>query len=139
MIALDTNLLARFYVEDPNDPEAANQRPIARRILAGSPRLFVPLTVVLELEWVLRAFYGFRAADFIRVVEHLLGLPNVSVEDWPRVADALAWHGEGLDFADALRLRAGPHCDAFYTFDDRRFARRAARLGIKPAVVVPTA
>lgn len=139
MIALDTNLLARFYVEDPNDPEAANQRPIARQILAGSPRLFVPLTVVLELEWVLRAFYGFRAADFIRVVEHLLGLPNVSVEDWPRVADALVWHGEGLDFADALHLRAGPHCDAFYTFDDRRFARRAARLGIEPAVVVPTA
>jgi predicted nucleic-acid-binding protein len=139
MIALDTNLLARFYVEDPNDPEAANQRPIARRILAGSPRLFVPLTVVLELEWVLRAFYGLRAADYNRVVEHLLGLPNVSVEDWPRVADALAWHGEGLDFADALHLRAGPHCDAFYTFDDRRFARRAARLGIKPAVVVPTA
>ena len=139
MIALDTNLLARFYVEDPNDPEAANQRPITRRILADSPHLFVPLTVVLELEWVLRAFYGFRAADFIRVVEHLLGLPNVSVEDWPRVADALAWHGEGLDFADALHLRASRHCDAFYTFDDRRFARRAARLGIKPAVVVPTA
>ncbi|MEI2806907.1 MAG: type II toxin-antitoxin system VapC family toxin [Albidovulum sp.] len=139
MIALDTNLLARFYVEDPNDPEAANQRPITRRILADSPHLFVPLTVVLELEWVLRAFYGFRAADFIRVVEHLLGLPNVSVEDWPRVADALAWHGEGLDFADALHLRASRHCDAFYTFDDRRFARRAARLGIEPALVVPTA
>jgi len=42
--------LARFYVEDPNDPEAAKQRPIARRILTDSPHLFVPLTVVLELE-----------------------------------------------------------------------------------------
>jgi predicted nucleic-acid-binding protein len=113
MIALDTNLLARFYVEDPNDPEAAKQRPIARRILTDSPHLFVPLTVVLELEWVLRAFYGFGAAEFIRVVEHLLGLPNVRVEDWPRVVDALAWHGQGLDFADALHLRASPHCEVF--------------------------
>ena len=46
MIALDTNILARFYVDDPNDPEAIKQRPIARRILTESPRLFVPLTVV---------------------------------------------------------------------------------------------
>ncbi|WP_201224050.1 hypothetical protein [Halochromatium roseum] len=53
MIALDTNILARFYVDDPGDPEAAKQRPIARRILMDSPSLFVPLTVTLELEWVL--------------------------------------------------------------------------------------
>lgn len=56
MIALDTNILARFYVDDPKDPEAAKQRPIARRLLTESSQVFVPMTVVLELEWVLRAF-----------------------------------------------------------------------------------
>jgi len=56
MVGLDTNILARFYVDDPEDPEAAMQRPLARRLLADTPALFVPLTVVLELEWVLRAF-----------------------------------------------------------------------------------
>jgi len=137
MIALDTNILARFYVDDPTDPEAARQRPIARRVLAESPRLFVPLTVILELEWVLRAFYGFSAQDVAKVVNHLLGLPNVNVEEWPRVADALAWHGEGMDFADALHLQASGHCEQFLSFDDRRFARRAKKLGIKPEVVVP--
>lgn len=137
MIALDTNILARFYVDDPSDPEAARQRPIARRVLAESPRLFVPLTVILELEWVLRAFYGFSAQDFVKVVNHLLGLPNVNVEEWPRVADALAWHAEGMDFADALHLQASGHCERFLRFDDQRFARRAKKLGIKPEVVVP--
>ncbi len=137
MIALDTNILARFYVDDPNDPEAIKQRPIARRILTESPRLFVPLTVVLELEWVLRAFYGFDASQFISVVEHLLGLPNVSVEKGSRVADALAWHGQGIDFADALHLRASSHCNEFLSFDDRRFARRAARMKMIPVVKVP--
>ncbi len=68
MIGLDTNMLARFYVDDPNDPEAAKQRPIARRIVTGSEQLFVPLTVILELEWGLRAFYRFDASDFRRVV-----------------------------------------------------------------------
>ena len=138
MIALDTNILARFYVDDPADPEAAKQRPIAHRLLTESAQVFVPLTVVLELEWVLRAFYGFAAKDFVRVVEHLLGLPNVNVEQWARITDALAWHSDGLDFADALHLLVSSHCTEFLTFDDRRFARRAKRLGVVPAVVVPT-
>ena len=137
MMALDTNVLARFYVDDPGDPEAAKQRPTAYRLLTESAQVFVPLTVVLEFEWVLRAFYGFVAEDFVRVVKHLLGLPNVSVEEWSRISDALAWHSDGLDFADALHLLASSHCTEFMTFDDRRFARRARRLGLVPAVVVP--
>ncbi len=137
MIALDTNVLARFYVDDPADPEAAKQRPAARRLLGESAQIFVPLTVVLELEWVLRAFYGFGADDFVRVIRHLLGLPNVSIEEWSRINDALAWHADGLDFADALHLSASSHCSEFISFDDRRFARRADRLGLMPPVVIP--
>jgi predicted nucleic-acid-binding protein len=137
MIALDTNVLARFYVDDPADAEAASQRPAARRLLCESAQIFVPLTVVLELEWVLRAFYGFDAEDFVRVIRHLLGLPNVSVEEWSRINDALAWHSDGLDFADALHLAASSHCAEFISFDDRRFARRAKRLNLVPPVVVP--
>lgn len=138
MIAVDTNILARFYVDDPKDPEAAKQRPMARRLLTESAQVFVPLTVVLELEWVLRAFYGFGVDDFVRVVRHLLGLPNVSVEAWSRLADALDAHAGGLDFADALHLLSSSHCTELMTFDNQRFARRATRLGLVPAVVVPT-
>lgn len=137
MIALDTNILARFYVDDPADPEAAKQRPIAYRLLTEPKQVFVPITVVLELEWVLRAFYGFAADDFGRVVHHLLGLANVTVEEWARVTDALALHQDGLDFADALHLLASSGCTEFMSFDDRRFARRAKRLGLTPVVVVP--
>lgn len=137
MIALDTNILARFYVKDPSDPEAAKQSPIAQRLLTESAQMFVPLTVVLELEWVLRAFYGFAAGDFVRVVTHLLGVPNIQVEEWARVSDALVLHSDGLDFADALHLLASSHCTEFMSFDDRRFALRAARLGLTPTVVVP--
>jgi len=138
MIAVDTNILARFYVQDPADPEAAQQSAIARRVLAESKQVFVPLIVVLELEWVLRAFYGFAAADFVRVVEHLLGLPQVRVEQWPSVQDALSAHAQGLDFADALHLCASAQCTQLVSFDDRKFARRAKRLGLSPPVVVPS-
>ena len=137
MIAVDTNILARFYVDDPNDPEAARQRPIACRIITESPHVFVPLTVILELEWVLRAFYGFNMNDFIRVAEHLLGLANVNIENWPRLVDALALHRKGLNFADALHLQTSTHCEELLSFDDRRFARRAIRLDAEPPVHVP--
>lgn len=137
MIALDTNVLARFYVDDPGDREAAKQSPIAYEVLTSSPSLFVPITVVLELERVLRAFYRFGAADVVRVVEHLLGLENVNVEHPDRVTLALELLGQGMDFADALHLAGSSHCQALYTFDDRRFARLAQRLGAAPQVIVP--
>ncbi len=130
MIALDTNVLARFYVADPFDPEAAKQRTIAKHLLSSSTELFVPLTVVLELEWVLRAFYVFDTDDFVGVVNNLLGLPNVSVEEWSRVVDALEWHGKGLDFADALHLASSARCSELATFDDKKFARRVKKLGL---------
>ncbi|WP_058557333.1 type II toxin-antitoxin system VapC family toxin [Thiohalocapsa sp. ML1] len=138
MIALDTNVLARFYVDDPGDPEAVRQRPIARAIMTQSASLFVPLTVTLELEWVLRAFYRFEAAQVARVFEHLLGLGHVNTEDSERIATALPLTASGMDFADALHLAGSGHCEALYSFDDRRFAHRARRLGSAIPVVVPT-
>jgi predicted nucleic-acid-binding protein len=138
MIALDTNILARFYVDDPADPEALKQRPISHRIMTESPSLFVPITVALELEWVLRAFYGFEPPQIVRVFEHLLGLAHVNTEDAERVAAALPLAADGMDFADALHLSGSTHCEALYTFDDRRFARRAGRLTGSTRVVIPT-
>ena len=108
MKALDTNVLARFYVDDPDDLSAAAQCEWAYQVLRDEPDLFVPLTVVLELEWVLRAFYDFGREEVVQVIQYLLGLRNVTLEDWPRIGDALEWHGQGLDFADALHLAAAP-------------------------------
>lgn len=137
MIALDTNILARFYVDDPGDPEAAKRLPVAYEVIAKHPSLFVPLTVTLESEWVLRAFYRFDAAQVVQVMEHLLGLTNVNVEEAGRVAQATNLLGQGMDFADALHFAASGHCQALYTFDDRRFAWRAQRLRVSPKVVFP--
>ena len=86
----------------------------------------------------LRAFYRFEPAQIGRVFEHLLGLGHVNTEESERVAAALPLAAEGMEFADALHLTASQHCEALYTFDDRRFAGRARRLGCGPPVQVPT-
>jgi len=137
MIAVDTNVLARYYVDDATDPEAAAQRPIAERLMRESSAIFVPVTVVLELAWLLRAFYSFETEDCARVIEHLVGLPNVTVEDWPTVLESVRLHRAGLDFADSLHLVRSARCETFYTFDDRKFARRARTLVDAPKVALP--
>ncbi len=133
MIALDTNVIARFYVDDPDDLEAVKQRPVARQVFESANALFVPQSVVLELEWVLRAFYGFSASQFASVVRHLTGLKHVTVESRTSVIAALDDHVKGLDFADALHLRASQSCEAVVSFD-RKFSQRAGRLKLQPLV-----
>ena len=58
MKSLDTNVLARFFVDDPDDEEATRQRPTA--IAAMAEPALVTVTVLLELEWVMRGLYGLR-------------------------------------------------------------------------------
>ena len=134
MIALDTNVLARFYCDDPSDPEAARQRPIARRIVLDSASLFVAVTVILELEWVVRGFYEVDDAAACDAFDHLLGMPHVTVERWDAVKDAVDLHRKGFDFADALHWSLSASCERFVTFDDRGFVRRARRMARRPEV-----
>ena len=136
MIAVDTNILARFYCDDPEDIEAKRQRPVARRVMVESASLFVPLSVVLEFEWVMRGFYRASTEEFCLAIEHLLGMSHVTVERWEAVADALNLHRRGLDFADALHWASSSACAGLVTFDDKGFARRAKRLGLTPEVVL---
>jgi len=126
--AVDTNVLARYYLHD----DAAQARIAANILSAGD--VFVPRTVVLELEWVLRSVAEQPAAKVLECLTHLIALPGVTVEDSEQVEAALRNCRLGIDFADALHLAASRACSELLTFDDRSYARRAARLGLKPPV-----
>jgi predicted nucleic-acid-binding protein len=57
LTALDTNVLARYYVQaEQTDAATALQCEHARALLESGKPLFVATTVALELEWVLRGF-----------------------------------------------------------------------------------
>ena len=89
MKSLNSNVLARFFIDDPDDPEALRQRPAA--VAALSERAFVSVTVLLEFEWVMRGFYELKRQDIARVMRGLLGIEHITVEENPSVArsDAL--------------------------------------------------
>jgi len=56
--------------------------------------------------------------------------------DRTAVGRALDLYIAGLDFADALHHASYFECESMATFDDRKFARRAGRLGLTPTVRV---
>lgn len=136
MIGLDTNVLARYYIDDAGDAQAKRQRLAARRLIESGQALMVSKTVVLELEWVMRGYYGFSQAEVASAMRHLLGLMHVTVEDREVVERALANNDAGVDFADALHHASYKACAGVATFDDRKFARRARKLGMAPTVTV---
>ena len=133
MRALDTNVLARFFVDDADDAQAVKQRPAA--IAALSERSFVSVTVLLELEWVLRGFYELPTRDIAGVLRALASIRHITLEDRDAVLMAVEAFDKGIDFADALHVARSSRASEFATFD-RRLARRAAALALAPPVTL---
>lgn len=121
MVAVDTNVVVRLLTRDDDSQYQASYALFQRQ------QIFVPDSVLLELEWVLRHAYGFSVADVCNAFRKLLGLRNVHSNNPPVVVKALDWHEAGLDFADALHLASCQKLPCLKTFDDR-FIRRARSL-----------
>lgn len=129
MIALDTNLLARLLLRD-------DRRQHARvvQLLAGQQDFTAPVSVMLELVWVLEV-NDCSTQDVVRGLNLLLGLPNFKPQQADALRQALLGYAQGLDFADALHLALSHGSQELATFD-KTFARKAARLGWVPPVAV---
>jgi len=111
MIAIDTNVLVRLLTRDD---ETQFQRA---SVLFTENKIFIPETVILETEWVLRFAYKFPQTAIFEALRKTLGLPNVQTTRPGVIAQALDLAGQGLDFADALHLAASQECGQFATFD----------------------
>ncbi|MDP2833665.1 MAG: type II toxin-antitoxin system VapC family toxin [Pseudomonadota bacterium] len=127
MIALDTNILARYLLKDD-----ADQFERARILIEGAERITAPVTVLLELAWVLEISDCSRQ-DVTRAFRLLAGLPNFTIRPLDGLLYALRWYEEGMGFADALHLAMSAQDEALATFD-RDFAKIAKRAGAFPEV-----
>lgn len=121
MIAIDTNVLVRFLTGDNPSQYKASQK------LFESAEIFIPDTVILETEWVLRAAYGLTAETICDALRQVFGLKNVHLLNGQLIAQAMAWHESGLDFADAFHLALSQDHETLKTFDTD-FIKRAKSL-----------
>jgi predicted nucleic-acid-binding protein len=121
MIAVDRNIVVRLLTQDDEQQYNKSLK------LFREKDIYIPDTVLLETEWVLRFAYHFKPDEICKALRNLLGLPNVQLMHGSLIAQALQWHEEGLDFADALHLAQSQNCSTMYTFDTK-FVNRAKGL-----------
>ena len=124
MIALDTNVLVRYLVDDD-----AQQAEAARVLLTGLTAErpgFVCREVTVELAWVLQRACGFSRDRIATVLEELIATEELEFEAVDDVARAaFSFRRGGAGFSDLMIVAAAKRRGAnpLYTFD-----RQAAQL-----------
>ena len=124
MIALDTNVLVRFLVDDDVD-QAKIAGTLIDRLTDAAPG-FIGREVLVELVWVLERAYGYERADIAAAFDGLLSATELLIEDADDIGLALElYRNDGFGFADLMIVAAARRAGAveLVTFD-----RKAARL-----------
>jgi predicted nucleic-acid-binding protein len=117
--ALDTNVLVRFLVQD-DAKQGLLARELIRSTLEKGEPLYVPVTVMLGLEWVLRSNFGFDKAQIIQTLSSLLATSELSFESETSVEVALELFRQNkADFSDCIHiaLSHAAGLTAMWTFD----------------------
>lgn len=122
MIALDTNVLVRYIVQDDPVQATAASRLIESRCMPEEPGL-VATIVLCELNWVLARGYGYSRAQVAAVVRTILSAEELEVEAPDLVWRAVRWFENGkADLADYLIGGANRERAAVTTFTFDRAA-----------------
>ena len=125
MPTLDTNVLVRLLVAD-DSRQVAQAEALIDTSTRRNESLFLPLTVMLELEWILRARYDFDKATVLETLVELLETRELEFQDEATVERALfLYQSANADFAECMHLAAAMTADRrpLLSFD-----RGAARL-----------
>ncbi len=104
MPTLDTNVLVRLLVGD-DARQAAQAEALARKSAEAEEALFVPLTVTLELEGVLRSRYRCPKDAVLSTLVNLLETREIEFQGEGSVERALFFYrSTNADFAECLHL-----------------------------------
>lgn len=109
MIAIDTNVLLRYLLDDDTE-----QPPKAKKIIMGTDRVLVTDIVIIETVWTLKGKkYKLDKEQILNTIYKLFEEPNIVFEDgqtiWRALGDYAAAQPvkvgkklKGADFPDAL-------------------------------------
>jgi predicted nucleic-acid-binding protein len=127
MTGLDTNIIARFIMQD-DALQSASVNRLFESFSKENPG-FIPVICIIELIWVLRSARDAKPPEIVRVLETLLRVEDLIVERADLVWQALRTFARtNADFADCLiqRFCHAAGCDETLTFD-----RKAVSTGMK--------
>jgi predicted nucleic-acid-binding protein len=118
MIAIDTNVLVRALVDDPDSQEQCRQ---ARDLIVNHGDVWVCRIVLIETVWVLERAYSFTKEQIILVLEKLMEHPNIHLEDSEHLNSAVTvFSASNAGFADCLILNDAQREQlVLHTFDKK--------------------
>lgn len=118
MIGLDTNVLARHFLQDDPIQGAKAKRAISR--LTPENRGFIATAVLCELVWVLKSTYKIPKPQCVSMLKHILATSDFEVEHSNLCWRALTEYAAGTaDFCDYLirEIALASGCPVVLTFD----------------------
>jgi predicted nucleic-acid-binding protein len=119
VIALDTNVVIRFLLQDDKAQSARAARLFNGAAVRGD-RLFLSDIVLCEVVWVLHSRYRLPRADVAQALANLFQAEHLSFRDIEGLTRALAAFRSGKgDFADYLIREHAREvgCETVRTFD----------------------
>lgn len=104
MAALDTNVLVRYLIQD-DVRQGFKAKELVKGVLTRGESLFIPITVLLELEWVLRSNFEFPKDQIILAIASLLAARELVFESEASAEVALELFRQNkADFADCIHI-----------------------------------
>ena len=121
MKAVDTNVLVRFLVGD-DERQAKVVYAIFKEAERAREQFFVPMTVVLELLWVLESAYEVSRRDILEAITELMLMPILKFESQNAIRKFVRSARESrIDLSDLLIAHAAEisGCERILTFDKK--------------------
>ena len=104
MASLDSYVLVRYLVQDDEQQSLLAKKLIRAAVRAGQT-LYIPITVMLELEWVLRSNFKLSNVQVTSTLSALLSSHELSFESETAAEIALALYvKDTADFADCMHV-----------------------------------
>ncbi|MGP8250420.1 MAG: PIN domain-containing protein [Terracidiphilus sp.] len=128
MIALDTNILVRFIVQD--DPIQCRQTDELMATLSPSEPGWISFAVVMELVWVLTKIYRLGQPAIVPILTGLLDRDEFDIQHRATLQKALdLYRTQNADFDDCLIAESAraAGCAKTLTFDKKA----AGRVGVE--------
>lgn len=120
MIALDTNVLVRYLVDDEPIEQCERAAALVDEAVDAGRELFISNVVVCECVWVLESAYGVERSRVADILSRLLETRQVRFRDRRLVQKAVeAYETSAGDLADYLiqKVAVDEGADAVATFD----------------------
>lgn len=132
MKGLDTNILVRFLVKD-DEKQSESVYRLFKKAESEKDAFFVPLLVILETIWVLKAVYEISRPDILDAINDILYLPILKFEGQPTLKRFLIDSQENsADLSDVLIACSArmSGCKTILSFD-----KKAVKIGIFELVI----